>query len=318
MIGTTSHAAARAARLPGNRTARAVALGRACLALRHEDVALPPDGLDVARLGRIGLDQTAQAPDRHVEAAVAVGGRVAAQPFVELGARDDRHLVLDEDLERSEFAGTQRHALAVAAQFARREVHFERAEAVRRTNLGRARRHRALPAQHRADARHQLARIEGLGQIVVGAQFETHDAVDHVGARGEKDDRNVVARGTQLAQRGDAVLLGHHDVEHDDGRPLHFEAAFQARAVVQHGHREAVALQVFAHEVAHYGVVVDEQHMFSHATDSKGSIRVFATANPFQIFPVMALSGHGMRLRGSRRLRGRFRRRLPCGVAACI
>ncbi|WP_126878907.1 hypothetical protein [Paraburkholderia kururiensis] len=39
--------------------------------------------------------------------------------------------------------------------------------------------------------------------------------------------------------------------------------------------------------------------MFSHATDSKGSIRVFATANPFQIFPVMTLSGHGMRLRGS-------------------
>src|SRR5574340_807030 len=35
-----------------------------------------------------------------------------------------------------------------------------------------------LPPQHGAGARQQFARIEGLGQVVVGSDFETNDAID--------------------------------------------------------------------------------------------------------------------------------------------
>ena len=38
------------------------------------------------------------------------------------------------------------------------------------------------PAQHRLDAREQLAQIERLGDVVVGADLEADDLVDRVAA----------------------------------------------------------------------------------------------------------------------------------------
>jgi hypothetical protein len=49
----------------------------------------------------------------------------------------------------------------------------------------------ARAAQDAADARQQLARAEGLGQVVVGAHFQADDAVDLVGTRGEHDHRQA-------------------------------------------------------------------------------------------------------------------------------
>src|SRR5690606_28771777 len=40
------------------------------VAIGHEHIADAPDRLDIARLGRVGLDQTAQARDLHVDGAL--------------------------------------------------------------------------------------------------------------------------------------------------------------------------------------------------------------------------------------------------------
>jgi hypothetical protein len=43
--------------------------------------------------------------------------------------------------------------------------------------------------QQVAHAQHQLARIDGLGEELVGADVEPFDARGQVGARGDEDDR---------------------------------------------------------------------------------------------------------------------------------
>ena len=67
------------------------------------------------------------------------------------------------------------------------------------------------------DAGDQFAHEERLDDIVVGAQFQAHDAVGFRGARGQEDDRGV----RQLGMRADgladfqAVGIRQHDVEND-------------------------------------------------------------------------------------------------------
>ena len=46
--------------------------------------------------------------------------------------------------------------------------------------------------QHRLDARQELARIERLGQIIVGADLEADDAIGLLGHGGQEDDRQFV------------------------------------------------------------------------------------------------------------------------------
>src|SRR3954447_612860 len=58
----------------------------------------------------------------------------------------------------------------------------------------RARRRGGRAAEMRADASHQLTRVERLGHVVVGADLETHDLVDVVVTGGEHQDRGVRRR----------------------------------------------------------------------------------------------------------------------------
>ena len=74
---------------------------------------------------------------------------------------------------------------------------------------------RRAAAQHGVDAGQQLARVEGLGQVVVGADLEADDAVDVLALGGEHDDRRAVVGGAQAPADRQAVLAGQHQVEHD-------------------------------------------------------------------------------------------------------
>ena len=70
------------------------------------------------------------------------------------------------------------------------DVHAHRAGLERRrAPAPRARR----TAEHGADARHELARGERLGDVVVGAELEAHDLVDLAVLRRDHDDRHVRA-----------------------------------------------------------------------------------------------------------------------------
>ena len=141
--------------------------------------------------------------------------------------------------------------------------------------------HRA--AQRGVDARAELVEIERLGQIVVGAGFEPVDAVAHVAARGEHDDRHLGEAAQQRDER-EAVDLRHHDVEHDavrlpvahDGEPV--------GAVDRGPHLEAFLDQADLEHLADALLVVDDRDAVRYL----GSHRSIFGENPgtsLRIFP---------------------------------
>ncbi len=69
-------------------------------------------------------------------------------------------------------------------------------------------------AQHRADTSQQLTRVERFRNVVVGADFQPHDAIDLFAFRGDHNDRHRVALATQTAADGQAVFARQHQIEH--------------------------------------------------------------------------------------------------------
>ena len=74
-------------------------------------------------------------------------------------------------------------------------------------------------AQHRAHARHQLARAEWLGHVVVRAELETGEPIGFVDPRRQHDDRDV-AFAAQCSGHLEAVHARQTEVEHDQVRPF--------------------------------------------------------------------------------------------------
>jgi hypothetical protein len=140
------------------------------------------------------------------------------------------------------------------------------------------RRHGALAPQYGLHARHQLARLKGLGQVVVGAQFQADHAVHHVAARGQHDDRDVAFLANLAAQR-EAVHLGQHDVQ--DGRVVGAGAQFGqplagAQGAVQH---EVKTREVGGQRRGQVLVVVDQEDA-GHAAIIGSRVRSAFTTGP--------------------------------------
>ncbi len=83
-------------------------------------------------------------------------------------------------------------------------------------------------AEHGFDAGDEFAHGEGLGHVVVGADFEADDTVDFVVTGGEHEDGDS-AGAADLAADVEAVHAGEHEVEHQEVGLVgegEFEAAF--------------------------------------------------------------------------------------------
>jgi hypothetical protein len=88
----------------------------------------------------------------------------------------------------------------------------------------------------------QAPRLEGLGQIVVGARFEPLDAVVGFAFRRQQQDR-CLAGFAQRPGQADPVLARHHHVEHDQIEIEPFEHAARMGGVARRGDQEPVPLQ---------------------------------------------------------------------------
>lgn len=82
------------------------------------------------------------------------------------------------------------------------------------------------PPQQRVQARRQLAQVERLEQVIVGARLQAVDTVGHRVPCGQDQHRDFQALLAQLLEQLEAVFIGqaevqHHDVErrHADHRP---------------------------------------------------------------------------------------------------
>jgi hypothetical protein len=129
----------------------------------------------------------------------------------DVGAPDHLAGAAREVFEQRVLTAGQQHFSAAAEHAPRRRVDFDRADG---DPLGRQR--AALAARQGAQPRQQLAEVERLGQVVVGARVEPGDARFDGITRRQHEDRHVGARRAQLAAHRQAVAARQHDVE-DDG-----------------------------------------------------------------------------------------------------
>src|SRR5262245_40652516 len=97
---------------------------------------------------------------------------------------------------------------------------------------------RLRSTQDGVDSRQQLSGVEGLGQVVVGADFQTDDAVDIVAARGQHDDGHLRLR-SKPSQDFDAVHLRHHHVQNDEGKVAAERLLESVLAVMRNLHAKA-------------------------------------------------------------------------------
>jgi hypothetical protein len=117
---------------------------------------------------------------------------------------------------------------------------------------------RLQPAQQAPDARQQFAQVEGLGDVVVSAQFQADDAIDEVAGSRHHDDPEVVVL-AQVARQRQPVLAGQAQVQQHGVRQFAFDLLAHLQPVRGLREIEAVALEILAQHGAHGRIVVDHQ-----------------------------------------------------------
>src|SRR5919205_431164 len=232
------------------------------------DVADAAHGLDPFGLTGAVAELLAEVADVHVDAAVEDRQLAPEHLAHELFALDDEPGGAEQQDENLVLGVRQLDGPALAPDLPRALVHPHVSDAQAR-GLARVRRLRgglracwARAPQDGLYARDQLARVEGLGQVVVGADLQPDDAVNVVAARREHHDVHVRPFGPQPPQHLEAVHARHHHVEHDE-RVLARERALQPRlAPVRDLDGEALFAQKLGHQLAQLAVVVNNQHVF--------------------------------------------------------
>ena len=118
-----------------------------------------------------------------------------------------------------------------------------------------------VAAQDGLDARDELARIERLRQVVVGAHLETDDAVDVLAFCRQHHDGDVFTGGAQAAADREPVLAGQHEVEHDEMRRVALELLVELARVGERCDLESLLGKISGQEVAQANVVVDDEYL---------------------------------------------------------
>jgi hypothetical protein len=122
---------------------------------------------------------------------------------------------------------------------------------------------RRTPAQHRLDARQQLARRERLGHVVVGSRFEAGDLVGLRAARGQDDDRNM-PRAFLLTQHPRERHARHAREHPVDERKVGQRVLHRAQGGLGVGRADRAmtgVLQVYRDQILDSGLVLDDQNV---------------------------------------------------------
>ena len=117
---------------------------------------------------------------------------------------------------------------------------------------------RQSPAQDGAQSRQQLARLEGLGKIVVRTEFETHDTIQRIAARREHEHRHVGLR-AQAAAQIEAIGIRQHEIEDHRVEGFRCDQLHGTRAGAGARGAKARLAQVVGDHRGEAGIIFDEQ-----------------------------------------------------------
>src|SRR5438067_375512 len=243
-----------------------------------ELVADSPRRQDQLWILRVALDLLSQSADDGIDRPLR-DVLVAAPNLREQGhAAEDDAGPRCQQLEQIEFLPCEIHGVAVRDDLTLVDIDREisEGEMTRRWRLGGPIRACRAPQQS-ADARHQLAHAERLGQVVVGAAFEAEHFVRLGVPGGEHQKRrtDVRALGACGTAKGDAVDARQHDVEHDEIEWARPDDIQRGPSVGDFRHVEAHELQVQAQQLADRRLVFDDQHVSTrrHVRRSRSTVR---------------------------------------------
>ncbi|KIX78571.1 hypothetical protein SF12_08360 [Streptomyces sp. MBRL 601] len=127
----------------------------------------------------------------------------------------------------------------------------------------------APAAQHGADAGDQLARGEGLGDVVVGPYLQPDDLVDLAVLGGDHDHRHVGAA-AQLAADLGAGESGQHQVEQDQVGAVALELVEPLGPGGRDGDLEALLAEHVGQSVAEGFLILDDEHSGHGRTSGAG------------------------------------------------
>ena len=111
---------------------------------------------------------------------------------------------------------------------------------------------------HAFHAGEQLARVEGLGHVVVGADFEADDTIDHVVRAGDHDDAYVVAL-TQVTREREPVFARQAHVEQHDVGQMALDRFAHVAAAFRLLHLVALRTEVLGDHFPDCPIVLDDQ-----------------------------------------------------------
>ena len=184
---------------------------------------------------------------------------------------------------------------------------------------------RRPPPQQRLEPRHQLDRLERLGQVIVGAELEADHLVDHLPSRRQHQDGRRHPALPHLAADVEAVHPRQHDVEHDEVVAAARRAREARLAVARRLDGVAFAAEPIAERQPQAGFVFDEQDARGRAhrpqtsaalkaapDDARGSSTTMVVPSPARLSTrnraLVRIDRRGARRSGRRRSRGPARR----------
>ena len=118
--------------------------------------------------------------------------------------------------------------------------------------------------EHRLDPRDELGQLEGLRDVVVGAELEPDDDVVQLAPRREHHDRHLALTADLTADLEPVQRRKHHVEDDEVERPL-LETKERIPAVAGGRDAKAGLLEAEAGDLPDGGVVLHEQHVLVHA-----------------------------------------------------
>ena len=142
-----------------------------------------------------------------------------------------------------------------------------------------------VPAQVGFHPGHQLSRIEGLGDIVVGAQSQPPDLIHRVGAGGDHQDGHIDPVPYPPADVV-AVAARQHQVQEQQVVSAPKSLLSRRLAVGDHRGLEALDLQVVPFQHGNLAVILDDQN-FAHGQTSSSQGRAISNTSPWSFRAAM-------------------------------
>src|SRR5271157_269875 len=217
-----------------------------------ETVTGAADRFEVARVLGVRLDFFPDTADVDINGTGSHIRSVAPDGVEQMVAREDTSAMAGKVIEQAELRGGGGNQLAADHEGHRRGINLNL------TDLqGTGREGPLEAAQHGLDAGHELARAEGLGDVVVGAELESENAVGFTALGGQKNDGHGGEAGSLANRTADfeAVFARNHDVENEQRGTLAFGVGQNIDSGGIDAHIETFVLKMMANEAGNIGIV---------------------------------------------------------------